>query len=102
MIVDSDNNVLLGGYSRSDDGGDKTDDAYNDVTYGNTSDFWIVKIDADGNILWDNVYGGINFEDEFGNILQTSDGGYLFTGNSYSPISGEKSENNLGKNKCGL
>jgi gliding motility-associated-like protein len=97
MIVDSDNNVLLGGYSRSDDGGDKTDDAYNDVTYGNTSDFWIVKIDADGNILWDNVYGGINFEDEFGNILQTSDGGYLFTGNSYSPISGEKSENNLGE-----
>ncbi len=97
MLLDNANNVLIGGNSRSDNGGDKTEDAYADLVYGNTSDYWIVKIDADGNKLWDHRYGGDNFEDEFGNIIQTDDGGYLFTGNSYSPISGEKTENNLGE-----
>lgn len=97
MLVDNANNILIGGNSRSDNGGDKTEDAYSDPFYGNTSDYWIVKIDADGNKLWDHRYGGVNFEDEFGNIIQTDDGGYLFTGNSYSPISGEKTENNLGE-----
>ena len=35
-------------------------------------------------------------EDEFGNIFQTTDGGYLLAGTSYSNISGNKTENNLG------
>jgi hypothetical protein len=45
---------------------------------------------------WDKRFGGTMSEDEFGNISQTPDGGYLIAGTSYSPISGDKTESNLG------
>ncbi len=42
-------------------------------------DIYLVKTDADGNILWDETYGGDN--DDFGrSAQQTSDGGYIITG----------------------
>jgi hypothetical protein len=34
--------------------------------------------------------------DELHSISQTTDGGYICGGSSYSPISGEKTENSLG------
>jgi len=36
-------------------------------------------------------------EDEFGNIMQTWEGGYVMGGNSYSNIGGDKTENNMGQ-----
>ena len=43
------------------------------------SDFWIVKIDSDGSVDWQNTYGGAG--DEFAySIQQTSDGGYIVAG----------------------
>jgi len=86
----SDKGYILGGYSNSNISGDKTQNSYG----GN--DFWIVKIDSLGNKQWDKDFGGAGEEDEFGNAVQTSDGGYLFAGTSYSFISGTKTENNLG------
>ncbi|HRF75196.1 MAG TPA: gliding motility-associated C-terminal domain-containing protein [Chitinophagales bacterium] len=97
MILDNDNNIIIGGNSRSDISGDKTEPAYLHPWYGNSTDYWIVKIDLDGNKIWDHRYGGEDFEDEFGNIFQTSDNGYLLSGNSYSWPSGEKTEENLGE-----
>ena len=88
-----DGGYILGGTSWSDISGDKTE-----TNFGapNTNDFWIVKIDASGNKQWDRRFGGIALEDEYGNTIQTSDGGYLISGTSYSDISGNKSEVNLG------
>jgi len=86
-----DGGFILGGKSDSGIGGDKTQDAWN-----NTEDYWIVKTDWLGNIQWDKVFGGTALEDEFWTIQLTQDKGYLIAGNSYSQISGEKSENNLG------
>jgi hypothetical protein len=86
-----DGGFILGGKSDSGIGGDKTQAAWN-----NTEDFWIVKTNAIGNIQWDKVYGGTDIEDEFWTIQLTQDKGYLLGGNSYSDISGEKSENDLG------
>ena len=39
---------------------------------------------------------GFSDEDDFENVSQTLDGGYLLAGTSYSDISGDKSENKLG------
>ena len=86
----TDGGFIIGGLSNSDVSGNKTQATWGDY------DYWIVKIDSLGNIQWDKDYGGANPEDEFGNVFQTINGGYLITGNSYSQISGNKTEANLG------
>lgn len=42
-------------------------------------DYWIIKIDANGNTLWDKTYGG-GMRDMPNEILQTADGGYIVVG----------------------
>lgn len=55
-----------------------------DVTGNNGfSDFWIVKLDAGGNLQWQKALGGSNF-DEAKSISPTSDGGYVVTGRAKS------------------
>jgi hypothetical protein len=43
------------------------------------SDFWVVKMDISGNILWQKCLGGSNFE-MARSIRQTTDGGYIVAG----------------------
>ena len=86
-----DDGYIIGGYSYSGISGDKTQN-----TWG-SSDYWIIKIDSLGNKQWDKDFGGNHEEEDFGNITLTADGGYLIAGTSYSPISGNKSEDNLGE-----
>lgn len=85
-----DGNYIIGGWSDSPMDGDRSDS-----TNGG-QDFWIVKIDSSGNKIWDKDFGGNAIEDDFGNLFQTLDSGIMITGTSYSNISGEKTENNLG------
>jgi hypothetical protein len=47
------------------------------------SDFWIFKIDAIGNIQWQNSFGGL-FNDNACAVQQTIDGGYIVTGSTAS------------------
>jgi hypothetical protein len=84
-----DGGYILGGYSRSNISGDKTEISLGDF------DYWILKTDSFGNILWQNTIGGSGGEILY-SIQQTSDGGFLLGGNSYSNISGDKTENNIG------
>ncbi len=42
-------------------------------------DWWLIKTDADGNMIWNKTYGGIE-EDEDVSIEKTSDGGFILTG----------------------
>jgi hypothetical protein len=46
-------------------------------------DAWVVKIDSLGTIAWQRSFGGSQAEDAT-SILETPDGGILFTGESYS------------------
>lgn len=90
-----DGGYIVGGFSFSDTTGDKTAISY-DTLSSTKSDYWIVRTDASGNKLWDKKFGGTHTEDDFGNLFLTTDGGYLIAGTSYSPASGDKSQNNLG------
>src|ERR1043165_1826770 len=89
-----DGGYVLAGLSNSGISGDKTDVALGPGFYD--SDYWILKIDSAGNKQWDRTFGGLADEDDFGNIIQTYDGGYMVAGTSYANTGGSKSENNLG------
>ena len=54
IVPSADGGYLLGGRSDSGLGADKSE-----VSRGNR-DYWVVKIDAAGNKLWDKTFGGTN------------------------------------------
>ena len=70
-----DGGYIVGGNSNSTNG---------DVTgnHGN-DDFWVVKLDSEGNISWQKSLGGSGF-DGFQCIKQAIDGGYLVSGYTFS------------------
>ena len=51
-------------------------------TFGGNA-FWVLKLDADGNVSWQQMFGGSN-ADYPSNIVQTADGGYIIAGYTYS------------------
>jgi hypothetical protein len=63
---------------------------------GNHGDFdsWVVKLNSSGNITWQKSLGGSN-RDEAKSIQQTTDGGYIVAGYSYS-INGDVTGNHGG------
>jgi len=44
-----------------------------------SADFWLIKLDASGNVEWNQTYGGLK-SDVAVAMVQTSDGGYAVTG----------------------
>lgn len=90
MAATSDAGCVLGGFSNSDISGDKTENSKGGY------DFWIVKVDTNGNIEWDKTIGGAE-GDILNSMIQTSDNGYLLGGESSSNISGDKTENSQGR-----
>jgi hypothetical protein len=79
--------LLVAGYSESHDG---------DVTINHGEhDYWIVKLNATQNIIWQKSLGGSNY-DQANSIQQTADGGFIIAGNSNSKlgdVSGNHGEN---------
>ncbi len=71
-----DNGFIMAGETWSSDG---------DVVgfHGGYVDVWIVKLDTNGNIQWKKCFGGSN-DDRAWAISKTIDGGYIFTGRTWS------------------
>ena len=67
---------VIAGYSQSVDG-DVTD---NHSTF---SDFWIIKIDMLGSIIWQKCFGSIGYEQPY-EITGTNDGGYVVAGYTFN------------------
>ncbi len=51
------------------------------------SDFWLVKTDVNGNMVWNKTYGGPS-EDVANSLIQTSDGGFALVGNTRPFVGG--------------
>ena len=65
MVQTSDGGYALAGYTESFGAGDL--------------DYWLVKTDSDGNMMWNQTYGGTGY-DEAVSMVQTSDDGYVLVG----------------------
>lgn len=71
----TDGGYIIAGFTASNDG---------DVTGlhgvpGNNADCWVVKLDQNGNLIWQKVFGGSSW-DEAKSIQQTFYGGYVVAG----------------------
>src|SRR6185436_8254240 len=87
----TDGGYILGGYSWSDAGGDKGFSRYG------YADYWIIKTDSGGNMLWSIPLGGTG-NDELYSVKQTADGGYIAGGYSFSDVGYSKSQPCWGSN----
>lgn len=75
ILIDSDGNYVVAGYSSVEDG---------DVSETNGSwDVWILKINQQGDILWEKNYGG-GWIDQASSLVKTTDNGYIVAGETYS------------------
>jgi hypothetical protein len=84
----ADGNYIVGGWSDGIIGGNKTEN-----TRG-SADYWVLKIDTIGNVLWDKTIGGSDAD--ILTYIKTTSGGFILGGYSNSNKSGEKTENNRG------
>jgi hypothetical protein len=89
MLITPENDILVGGISAGLVSGDKT------VASNGLSDFWLLKLNSTGDILWQKSIGGNDQESLF-RMSQTIDGNFLLSGSSRSSISGDKTSNSRG------
>ncbi len=76
VVEATDGGYVLAGYTQSIDG-DITDKTATD------SDYWVLKLSANGEIIWTKTYGGSG-DDRAEKIIKTNDGGYAIVGYSRS------------------
>jgi len=88
VIVNVEGGFLIGGVTDKKAGGDKKQEGYGE------KDFWLIKIDTQGKILWEKIYGGSGI-DELRDIEVLPDG-YLLGGRTQSDKSGTVSQPTYG------
>ena len=84
-----DGGFILGGTSSSQKSAEKKENSFGNL------DYWIVKLDYEGKVEWQKVFGGTHV-DELRSIEQTADRGYILGGYSNSTATGNKSNKNVG------
>jgi hypothetical protein len=87
-----DGGFIIAGTSNSSANGDVTATIHG---LAGPQDYWIVKMDASRNIIWNKLLGG-NSEEYAQDIQQTSDGGYIVAGYSFSSATGDVTGTNHG------
>ncbi len=80
---------VVGGYSYSMPGGNRTA-----TNYG-SFDYWVVRTDTQGNIVWDRSFGCSEGDSAYA-VAQTPDGGFLIAGDAGSKVDGNKTSTALG------
>ncbi len=70
VLITRDSCIVMAGYTDS-------------FGHGYTHDFWLIKTDNTGHELWNRTYGGSHSEAGF-SVFQTTDGGFIITGYTYS------------------
>ncbi|QEE48470.1 T9SS type A sorting domain-containing protein [Flavobacterium alkalisoli] len=82
-----DGGYIVGGYSNSPSSRDKGEESKGE------GDYWVLKLDVDGNTEWEKVFGGDD-DDHLSCILPIKDDGYLLGGYSASSSTGNKNKSN--------
>lgn len=78
---------IVAGYSNSPKSEDKTQDNYGD------DDYWVLKLDVQGNVIWQKTIGG-NKADNLFALQLTQDGGFVIGGSSSSESNNSKIKGN--------
>lgn len=90
IINTADGGYLAGGISTSPISGDKTE------THYGSWDYWVVKLDGTGNVVWEKTLGGSGL-DYLSSVYQLDDGSYFINGYSDSNTNyGNKTEPSKG------
>lgn len=79
---------LIGGFTSTDGSGAS---GFNSKPSG-VYDFWFLRLQLDGNLIWEYTYGARGFE-FLKSIIQTSDGGFLLAGSAGGGLSRTKNKN---------
>lgn len=82
----SDGGYIVTGYTGSSD----FDVIFNHATSFSTLDIWVLKLDAIGEITWQKSLGSSGYQDSY-DIAETSDGGFIVSGNTGGNNSGDVS-----------
>jgi hypothetical protein len=89
-LIDTKDGILIGGSTSSTPNtGNKTAPIYGQ------NDCWLIKINYNGDILWQKSYGGTSSQG-ITSIVALSNNQYILSGGSDSNISGVKTENSYG------
>jgi hypothetical protein len=81
----ADGGYIIAGYTWSNNGNVSGN-------HGVSYDYWVVKLDGLGNIVWQKCLGGSSY-DWAESIQQTTDGGYIVAGRTYSSLTGDVGSN---------
>ena len=79
VFATNDGGAVIAGWTSSNDG----DVTGLHGTAGAAADFWVIKIDASGALQWQKTFGGTG-NDYAQSIQQTSDGGFIVAGSTFS------------------
>lgn len=82
-IIEVSDGILVGSASHSGISGNKT------VASFGSSDGWLLKLDFDGEIIWQKGYGGTDIDNLFG-LIETDNGDIIMAYRSFSGISGNR------------
>ncbi|HLF65295.1 MAG TPA: hypothetical protein VI603_16130 [Saprospiraceae bacterium] len=78
----SDGGFIVAGYSNSSNTG-----TLMGLTNNGQNDYWILRLNNSGEVIRPKLLGGSNNDDAY-SIQQTSDGGFIVAGSSYSSNTG--------------
>jgi hypothetical protein len=88
MVETSDGGWLAAGATYSPSSGNKASPGYGGM------DYWVVRLDANGNKLWDQTFGGSQ-DDQLCGISESSNGGFILAGHSFSNTNGNKTASQI-------
>lgn len=89
LEVEKDYSIVAAGHTLSSNNQEVSDNT------NGLSDYWVLKMDTNENIIFDHNFGGDTTE-LLAVLLETADNGYLLAGSSASGRNGSKSENSKG------
>jgi hypothetical protein len=75
VVRADDGGFVMAGFTESDD--------FDIENARGSYDFWVIKLDDKGNLIWEGSFGGTGIE-RAQDVGKTADGGFVITGNTFS------------------